>query len=44
MKELMLYLGLTEDEKCLVNDFVSTKMKFNDGAIPEIINDLASKE
>lgn len=36
-------LGLKADEKCLVHDFITTRMKFNDGAIPEIVNDLASK-
>ena len=43
-KKVNTLLGLTEDEKCLVHDFVTTRMKFNDGAIPEIVNDLASKE
>ncbi len=36
-------LGLKEDELCLVHDFVTTKMKFNDGAIPEMVNERASK-
>lgn len=36
-------LSLTEDEKCLVHDFVTIRMKFNDGAIPEMVKDLASE-
>jgi len=36
-------LGLKADEKCLVHDFITTRMKFNDGAIPEMVNDHASK-
>jgi type I restriction-modification system DNA methylase subunit len=36
-------LGLNTDEKCLVHDFVTTRMKFNDGAIPKIVNEPASK-
>ncbi len=36
-------LGLKENELCLVHDFVTTRMKFNDGAIPKIVNESASK-
>ncbi|MDA3918299.1 MAG: N-6 DNA methylase [Deltaproteobacteria bacterium] len=36
-------LGLKEDEQCLVHDFITIRMEFNDGAIPELVNDLASK-
>jgi len=36
-------LGLKTDERCLVHDFVTTRMKFNDGAIPKLVTDLASK-
>ncbi len=43
-KTVNALLGLTTDEKCLVHDFVTTRMKFNDGAIPTIVNDLASKD
>ncbi|MDA3791852.1 MAG: N-6 DNA methylase [Desulfobacula sp.] len=36
-------LGLKTDEKCLVHDFVTTRIKFNDGAIPKMVNEPASK-
>jgi len=42
-KKINVLLGLKEDELCLVHDFVTTRMKFNDGAIPEMVNERASK-
>ncbi|MCK5541498.1 MAG: N-6 DNA methylase [Desulfobacterales bacterium] len=42
-KKINALLGLKEDELCLVHDFITTRMKFNDGAIPDMVNDLASK-
>jgi type I restriction-modification system DNA methylase subunit len=42
-EKVNVLLSLTEDEKCLVHDFVTTRMKFNDGAIPKMVNELASE-
>ncbi len=42
-EKVNILLGLKADEKCLVHDFVTTRMKFNDGAIPKIVNEPASK-
>jgi hypothetical protein len=36
-------LGLSEEEQCLVHDFITTRMKLNDGAIPKVVNELATK-
>ena len=43
-KKVNALLGLTKNEKYLVHDFITTRMKFNDGAIPEMANDIASKD